>query len=191
MMRRTGTGFGSVAIVALVLALAAGSAAGAGREKLVVGTVYDTTCATTCVPECPPPPQCGPVTAGRASADVVCAQRQKRIIVCPLQTGAAESSPPICLPESGCVSYPVYAGEGAIVKVRKRGLATVLATLPIVEGHFKLRLDPGEYVFHPYLPEEPCWSGARATVKVTARLKSPVPVTLDVGNRCVAHPDAR
>ena len=30
--------------------------------------------------------------------------------------------------------YPVYSGEGAVVKVRRRGSATVLATLPVVEG---------------------------------------------------------
>ena len=66
-------------------------------------------------------------------------------------------------------AYPVYSGEGAIVNVRKRGSATVLATLPVVEGHFKIRLGAGEYVLHPYLPEEPCWSGVPVTVKVTAR----------------------
>ena len=175
-MRRLGTGLGLAAVVALVLA----SAAGAGSKKLVEGTVYDTTCAAACVPECPPPPHCGPVTAART--DVVCTQRR---IVCPL-----ERSPRICLPSTNCGSYPVYSGEGAVVNVRKRGSATVLATLPIVEGHFKLRLAPGEYVFHPYLPEESCWSGEPATVKVTARLKSPVPATLDVSNHCVAHPDA-
>lgn len=183
-MRRLGTGLGLVAIAALVLALAVGSAAGAGSKKLVEGTVYDTTCATACVPECPPPPHCGPVTQA-ARTDIVCAQQAKRLIVCPLH-----ASPRICLPSTNCGSYPVYSGEGAIVNVRKRGSATVLATLPIVEGHFRLRLGPDEYVFHPYLPEESCWSGTPATLKLTVRLKSPVPVTLDVSNHCVAHPDA-
>jgi hypothetical protein len=77
-----------------------------------------------------------------------------------------------------------------VVNVRRRGSATVLARLPVVAGHFKRRLGPGEYVLHPYLPEEPCWSGEPATVVVTPRLHSPVPVTLDVGDGCVAHPGA-
>ena len=55
-----------------------------------------------------------------------------------------------------------------MVNVRKRGSATVLATLPVVEGHFKIRLGPGEYVLHPYLPEPQCWSGDRGRVKVDA-----------------------
>jgi hypothetical protein len=157
--------------------------ASAGNRKLVEGTVYDATCATTCEPGCPPPPHCGPIPAARVATDIVCAQR---LIVCPLAT-----SPRICLQGSPCggVDYPVYSGEGAIVKIRRRGSSKVLASLPVVEGHFKLRLGAGEYVIHPYLPEEPCWSGASATLAVTPRLKSPVPTTLDVANSCVAHPD--
>lgn len=183
-MQRMGTVLGCLAaFAALTAASVPGGASAAQNKKLIEGTVYDTTCATVCMPECPPPPHCGPVTQA-ASAAVVCAQRAKRLIVCPLST-----SPRICLPSTNCGGYPIYAGEGAIVKVRKRGSATVLATLPIVEGHFRLRLGPGEYVLHPYLPEEPCWSGGPAMLKVTPRLRSPVPVVIDVGNGCVAHPD--
>jgi hypothetical protein len=171
-----------VVLVAVVAGLVAGSAAAGGTKKLVEGTVYDTTCAAACLPECPPPP-CGPITQS-TTAKVICAQRQRRI-VCPLYRG----SPRICLPSSNCGGYPVYAGEGAIVKVRKRGSPTVLATLPIVEAHFKIRLGAGEYVFHPYLGEEPCWAGEPVMQMVDPRLRSPVPVTIDVANSCVAHPD--
>jgi hypothetical protein len=171
-----------VVLVAVVAGPVAGSAAAGGTKKLVEGTVYDTTCAASCVPECPPPPHCGPITQS-TTAKIICAQRQ-RLIVCPLYAG----SPRICLPSSNCGAYPVYTGEGAIVKVRKRGSATVLATLPVVEGHFKIRLGVGEYVFHPYLGEELCWTGEPVMQTVTSRLRSPVPVTLDVGNSCVAHP---
>jgi hypothetical protein len=179
-----GSGAGLIAIVALVLALGAGSAVGAGSKKLVEGTVYDTTCATSCMPECPPPPECGPITAQSRTA-VVCAQPQ-RMIVCPLAT-----APRICLPASSCGSYPVYSGEGAIINVRRRGSPTVIASLPVVEGHFKLRLAPGNYIAHPYLPEEECWSGAPAPFKVTANGVSPIALPLYVSNSCVAHPDAR
>ena len=182
-MRRAATALGLVVFVAAVAGLLVGSATAAKSKKLVEGTVYDTTCAGACVPECPPPP-CGPVTQS-ANGAVVCAQ-QRRMIACPLYDG----SPRICLPSSNCGGSPVYSGEGAIVKVRKRGSATVLATLPVVEGHFKIRLGSGEYVFHPYLGEEPCWSGAPVIQKVTPRLQSPVPVTVDVSNSCVAHPGA-
>ena len=184
-MRRFGTAVGLMVLVAAVAGLVAGSATAGGNKKLVEGTVYDTTCleASTCEPPCPPPPHCGPVPASKTSARVICAQRQ-RMIVCPLYAG----SPRICLPSSNCGAYPVYTGEGAIVKVRKRGSATVLATLPVVEGHFKIRLGAGEYVFHPHLGEEPCWTGEPVMQTVTPRLRSPVPVTLDVGNSCVAHP---
>jgi hypothetical protein len=183
-MRRRGRGIGLVVIAAAVVALAAGSTSAAGSKKLVEGTVYDTTCATACLPECPPPPHCGPITQA-AREKVVCAQPQQRMIVCPLA-----GSPRICLPSSNCGGYPVYSGDGAVVNVRKRGSATVLATLPVVEGHFKIRLPAGEYILHPYLPEEPCWSGKTAMVQLTARLRSPVPATVDVSNGCVAHPDA-
>ena len=74
--------------------------------------------------------------------------------------GSRPATPAFCIRGEPCgVDYPVYSGEGAIVNVRRRGSATVLATLPIVEGHFKIRLGPGEYVFHPCLPEEQCWTG--------------------------------
>ena|ERR1700761_1368074 len=181
-MRRMGMTLGGlaalVAVVALVVVLGAGSASGAGTKKLVEGTVYDTTCATSCVPECPPIP-CGPIPAPKATgSDIVCAQR-KRIVACPLQDAAPVGT------------YPVYSGEGAVVKVRRRGSAKVLATLPVEEGHFKLRLGPGEYLFHPYPPEASCWSGEPLNVQVTLRQKGVIPVSLSVSDSCVAHPDSR
>ncbi len=186
-MRRVTTALGLVVVVAVVAGLVAGSASAGGTKKLVEGTVYDTTCleTSTCEPPCPPPPHCGPVTA---RARIICPQR--RIVACPLSAAAAETSPPVCLPASGCFTYPVYSGEGVTVNVRRRGSATVLATLPVVEGHFKIRLGPGEYVLHPHLPEEPCWSGSASTVTVSAKWKGPVPASVDVQDGCVAHPDA-
>ncbi|HEX3736474.1 MAG TPA: hypothetical protein VHV53_02940 [Solirubrobacterales bacterium] len=175
-----------VALVALAMALVPGSAAAAGHRKLVEGTVYDTTCATACTPGCPPPPHCGPVTQA-AGAEIVCAQRQKRAIACPLEA----TTTPVCVRAEGCPPYPVYSGEGAVVNVRRRGSKALLATLPVVEGHFKIRLGAGEYVLHPYLSEEACWSGEPITLKVSPRMKSPVAATLDVNNSCVAHPDVR
>jgi hypothetical protein len=168
-----------VALVASMAALAPGTAA-AGNAKLIEGTVYDTTCVgITC--GCPPPPHCGPVAqAGRR--DAVCAQVA---IVCPLE---ATATPPMCVRAEGCPPYPVYSGEGALVNVRKRGSATVIARLPVVSGIFSIRLGPGEYVLHPYLPEEPCWSGAPTMVTVTPRLKSPVLAAVDVSDGCVVHP---
>jgi hypothetical protein len=175
-MRRVGVGL--VGLVAL-LALMSGSASAAGGKKLVDGTVYDSTCVAVCKPECPPPPHCGPITQ-RGPHAVVCAQER---IICPLYRVA----PRICLPSSNCGGNPIYSGEGSLVNVRRRGSATVIARLPIVEGHFKVRLGPGEYVFHPYMAEEQCWSAAPVTTRVTSRLKSPVPVTLSATNRCVVH----
>jgi hypothetical protein len=181
---------GLVVLVAVVAGLGAGSASAGGAKKLVEGTVYDTTCATSCGVECPPPPHCGPITS-QSRTDVVCAQAQRRrIVACPLAESSG-ATPDFCIQGEPCgVDYPVYSGEGAIVKVRKRGSAGVLATVPIVEGHFKIRLGAGEYVIHPYLPEENCWSGEPGTVKVLPSMKSPVLATLDVSNRCVVHPDA-
>jgi hypothetical protein len=184
-MSRLAKALGLAVLVAVVAGLAAGSASAAGHKKLVEGTVYDTTCleTSTCEPPCPPP--CGPVTGARTR--IVCAQQ--RLIVCPLETGAsAETSPPVCLPASGCSTYPVYSGEGATVNVRRRGSATVLMTLPVVEGHFQVRLAPGEYLLHPHLPEEPCWSGSASTVRVRANWKGPVSASVDVQDACVAHP---
>lgn len=188
-MRRAGTGLGLVAIVALILALGAGSAAAAGSKKLVEGTVYDTTClAATCEPVCPPPPHCGPIAA-QSSSGIVCAQA-RRIIACPLIGAAAsETSPPACLPESGCFTYPVYSGEGATINVRRRGSAKVIANLPVTAGHFDIRLAAGEYVLHPYLPEESCWAGASTTLKVFRRWKGAVSTAVEVHDTCVAHPD--
>lgn len=189
-MRRFGTAVGLMVLVAAVAGLVAGSARAGGTKKLVEGTVYDTTCleASTCEPPCPPPPHCGPVPAPQGSARVICAQL-KPTIVCPLY----RASSLICLQGSPCggTAYPVYSGEGATVNVRRRGSATVLTTLPIVEGQFEIRLGPGEYVLHPRLPEEPCWSGEPWQVKVTPRQQGPLPVSLDVSNTCIAHPAAK
>jgi hypothetical protein len=172
----------------LLVGLGSGSAAAAGTKKLVEGTVYDTTCATVCAPECPPPPHCGPITA-KSSAAIVCPLRQKRIIACPLTKA---DSATVCVRAEGCPTsaFPVYSGEGAVMNVRRRGSATVLATLPVVEGHFKTRLGPGEYVLHPYLPEGQCWSGVAATVMVSGKARGPIPASVDVSDSCVAHPDA-
>lgn len=178
-MRRLG-----ILLVGLVglLAVVPGGASAAGNAKMVEGSVYDTTCVSICMPECPPPPHCGPLPrAGKG--DVICAQAQ---IVCPLY-----AAPRVCLPSGNCGGYPIYTNEGSLVNVRKRGSATVLARLPIVAGHFRIRLAPGEYVFHPYMAEERCWSAAPVIGQVTPRLKSPVPVILDATNRCVVHADAK
>jgi hypothetical protein len=192
-VRRRGIGLiALVALLTLLAGLGSGSASAAGNRKLVEGTVYDTTCPTSCVPECPPPPHCGPITAQRRNA-IVCAQAQP-VIVCPLFGSASRAaSPQICLQGGPCggITYPIYSGEGAVVNVRKRGAATVLATLPVVEGHFTIRLGPGEYVLHPYLPEPQCWSGLVERVKVTARTAGPIPASIEVTNSCVAHPDAK
>jgi hypothetical protein len=194
-VRRCGIGLVALFALATIFAgLGSGSAAAAGNRKLVEGTVYDTTCATACRPECPPPPHCGPITAQRASSNIVCAQPQKRIVACPLadppSTGASSQA---CVPDTPCGedgTYPVYPGEGATINIRRRGSATVIATLPVVEGHFKIRLGPGEYVLHPYLPEPQCWSGIPAALKVPARWKGSIPAPISVGDSCVAHPDA-
>ncbi|MBS1888332.1 MAG: hypothetical protein JSU06_14200 [Actinobacteria bacterium] len=182
-MRRVGIGFAGIgALVALALALVSVAAA-AGNKKLVEGTVYDTTCAAVCVPECPPIP-CGPVPSpGPVQGAIVCAQR---MIACPLRA----APPHVCLPSGNCGGYPVYTGEGAVVNVRRRGSATVLATLPVSGGHFQIKLAPGEYVFRPSLPEAQCWSGAPVRLAVKPRLRSPVPAAVYVSNRCVVHPYA-
>ena len=183
-MKRLGTALGLVALVAVVAGLVAGPASAGGNKKLIEGTVYDTTCLETanCEPPCPPP--CGPVPGARAR--IVCAQQ--RIVACPLFDAAAETTPPVCLPASGCFTYPIYSGEGATVNVRRRGSATVLATLAVVEGHFQVRLGPGEYVFHAHLAEERCWSGSASTVTVRAKWRGPLSGSVDVQNTCVAHP---
>jgi hypothetical protein len=185
-MRKTAGGLGLAAVIALVVALAAIPAAAGVNRKLVEGTVYDTTACSAECPPCPPPPHCGPITQ-KEQTGVICARRATDLIACPLYKRIV-----VCVqaPCPGTIS-PIYSGEGAIVKVRRRGSATVLATLPVVEGHFKIRLGAGEYVFHPYLGEEPCWSGAAVMQRVTPRLQSPVPVAVDVSNSCVAHPDGR
>jgi hypothetical protein len=180
---------GALALVALVATFVAGSAAAAGNKKLVEGTVYDTTCATACVPECPPPPHCGPITVQREER-IVCPMAERRIIACPL----SRASVIVCVQAEGCPGTsnpPVYSGEGAVVNVRTRGSAKLLATLPVSEGHFSIRLAPGEYVLRPYLPEPQCWSGEPVRITVAARTKGPVPASVDVSDSCVAHPDAK
>jgi hypothetical protein len=170
---------GLVCLAALAIALAglgSGTAA-AGNKKLVEGTVYDTTCVTVCRPECPPPPHCGPITQ-EGKRNVICAQAS---IVCPLY----DAPDRICLPSSNCGGSPVYTGAGSLVNIRKRGSATVIARLPIVEGHFKIRLGPGEYVFHPYMAEEQCWSAEPVTAGIALRSRSPVAVTLNATDGCV------
>lgn len=181
-MRRLATTAGLAVLVAVAVGLVTGSAAGAGQKKLVEGTVYDTTCAASCTPECPPIP-CGPVTQSAQGA-VICAYRR---IVCPL---ARRTIVCVRAPCPGAGGYPVYSGEGGVVKVRRRGSAIVLATLPIVEGHFQIRLAPGYYELRPFLPEPECWSGTRHEVLVTAKATSPVPSELWVADSCVAHPGA-
>jgi hypothetical protein len=158
------------ALVLIFAGLGSGTAA-AGNKKLVEGTAYDTTCVAVCAPPCPPP--CGPIPAPQSRDAAICAQAS---IVCPLYRIAPGGS--------------VYTGEGSLVNVRRRGSATVLARLPIVEGHFRIRLAPGEYVFHPYMAESQCLSADAVTAAVTARSKSPVAVTLEVTNACVVHPDS-
>jgi hypothetical protein len=176
-----------LALVALVAMFVTGSAAAAGKGKVVEGTVYDATCATSCLPECPPPPHCGPITAQREER-IVCPLAERRMIACPLSRASAI----VCVQAEGCpgTTDPVYSGEGGVVKVRKRGATTVLATVPIVEGHFKVRLAPGEYMMRPYLPEPQCWTGTKIAVLVSTKLQGPVPASLWVENSCVAHPGA-
>lgn len=171
-----------------LMAFVAGSAAAAGNKKLVEGTVYDTTCATACLPECPPPPHCGPITAMREKF-IVCPMAE-RMIACPL----SRASVIVCVQAEGCPgtsSPPVWSGEGGLVTVRKRGSATTLTKLPVVEGRFSTRLAPGEYVLRPYLPEPQCWSGEPARVTVAAKAKGPIPASVDVSDSCVAHPDTK
>jgi hypothetical protein len=119
------------------------------------------------------------------TSKVVCAQRAARLIVCPLYKTI------VCVqaPCPGPGGYPVYSGEGGVVKVRKRGSTTVLATLPIVEGHFQIRLAPGYYELRPFLPEPECWSGTKHEILVTSKAQGPVASELWVANTCVAQPD--
>jgi hypothetical protein len=188
---------GALALVALVAMFVVGSATAVGNKKLVEGTLYDTTCGTFCEPACPPPPHCGPITAGGTNSAIVCPLRERRIIACPLggsTSGRAASQS--CVPDTPCGedgTFPIYSGEGATINVRKRGAATVLATLPVVEGHFKIRLGPGAYVLHPHLPEPQCWSsiGEAFPLEVSARWKGPITAPISVVNGCVAHPDAK
>jgi hypothetical protein len=177
-----------IGALTLFAGLGSGTAA-AGAKKLVEGTVYNTSCGAACTP-CPPP--CGPVPTPQSRSDIVCAQQQKRI-VCPLtQADRRAVAPDFCIQGQPCgVDYPVYSGEGAQVTIRKKGTTSILATLAVIEGHFKIRLAPGEYVIRPYLPpEEKCLSGVPTSVRVEPKMKSPVPASIDLGNVCVVHPDA-
>jgi hypothetical protein len=190
-MRRLSTAAGLAVLVVVAMGLVAGSASAAGNKKLVEGTVYDTTtCISVCAPECPPPPHCGPITA-RSRADLVCAQR---LIVCPLYGVPTRALSPrqVCLPETPCGddgTDPVYSGEGATINIRRRGSASVLVTLPVLEGHFKTRLGPGEYVLHPHFSEPQCWLGIPAPLMVSARSQGPIAVPISAANSCVI-PDA-
>ena len=161
------------ALVALFAGLGSGTAV-AGNKKLVEGTVYDTTCVAVCQPECPPPPHCGPVPVTNGKRNVICAQAS---IVCPLYRIAPGGS--------------IYTGEGSLVNVRRQGSAMVIARLPIVEGHFKIRLAPGQYIFHPYMAEEQCWSAEPWRVEVSPRDQSPIATSLGATNKCVVHADAK
>jgi type 1 fimbria pilin len=158
------------ALVLLFACLGSGTAAAAGNKKLVQGTVYDSTCFRVCQPGCPPPPHCGPIPAPKSRSDVICAQAS---IVCPLYRIAPGGS--------------VYTVEGSLINVRKVGSAAVIARLPVVEGHFKIRLAPGQYIFHPYMAEEQCWSAEPWRVEVSARERSPIPTSLGATNNCVVH----
>jgi hypothetical protein len=181
--------FGLLALAALVMALVTGSAAAAGNKKLIEGTVYDTTCAAVaCGVECPPPPHCGPITA-QSEEQIMCPMGE-RMIACPLSRASAIA----CVRAEGCpgtTTYPLYAGEGGVVKVRKRGSTAVLTTVRIIEGRFRIKLVPGYYAIRPFLPEPECWSGAKLTVWVDPAHPGPVPSTLRVANSCVAHPDVK
>jgi len=174
-------------LVGLIAVLVTGPAAAAPNKKLVEGTVYDTTCATTCLPECPPPPHCGPITA-EGKTGIVCPMAE-RMIACPLSRAGVV----VCVRAEGCpgtTNPPVWSGEGGVVTVRKRGSTRSMAKLPITEGHFSTRLAPGEYVLRPYLPEPRCWSGESVRITVAAKAKGPIPAAVDVSDSCVAHPDA-
>jgi hypothetical protein len=177
-----------LALCGLLAGLGSGAAA-VGHKKLVEGTIYDTTCASGCEFECPPPPHCGPITADAKGA-VVCAQEERRIVACPLSKAA--SARVVCVQAEGCpgTNYPVYSGEAAVVNVRKRGSAKVLEQLPVTEGHFKVRLGPGEYVLRTILAEPQCWTGEPWRGKVTEKTQGPVAASLEVSDSCVAHPDS-
>ena len=185
-MRRT-VSFGVLSVLLTLLCGMGLAMAAAGTTKLVEGTVYDTTCGSACLP-CPPP--CGPIPVPQSRADVICAQTQRQI-VCPLTNSRRVVAPDFCIEGQSCgVTHPVYSGEGAVVTLRKRGVQSFLAKIPVLEGHFRVRLSPGEYVIRPYLPEPQCWSGGPSLLVITPKLRSPVPAPVDVSNSCVAHPDA-
>jgi hypothetical protein len=181
---------GALALVALVAMLVAGSATAAGNKKLVEGTLYDATCAASCAP-CPPP--CRPILQPQSRNDVICAQAQERI-ACPLASmSRAQRVFKVCplAASAACgTEFPVYMGEGAVVTVRSEKTGRTIGPLPVVEGHFEVKLGPGYWVIRPYIPPEPnCWTGPQ-TIEVTAKMKSPVPAVVDVSDTCVAHPDA-
>jgi hypothetical protein len=183
---------GVLGLVALVAVLVTGSATAAGTSKLVEGTIYDATCAgAICAGECPPP--CGPIVHAGSRSDVICAQTQERI-ACPLASpSSAGQVLMLCgLGHPRCgTEFPVYTGEGAVVTVRSKRTGRTIGPLPVVEGHFKVRLAPGYWVVRPYIPPEPdCWTGPQ-TIEVAAKMKSPVPAVVDVTDTCLVHPDVK
>jgi hypothetical protein len=182
-MRRAATALICVTAIAVVFAGLGSGTATAGNKKLVEGIVLDGTCGVSCLPPCPPP--CGPIPAPQSRGDVICARAS---IVCPLTQKQRTVAPDFCIQGEPCgVVDPIYSGEGSLVNVRKRGSTEVIARLPIVEGHFKIRLAPGNYVFHPYMAEEQCWSAEPATTKVAADLRGAVTVRIYAHNSCAIH----
>jgi hypothetical protein len=175
-------GFIAGVLVLVVLGLVPAGAGATAQKGLVDGTVLDTTCAVGCEVECPPPPIC--------RGGQVCAQRAASSIVCPLtQRGGAE---PLFCTLAGCpgppiVRYPPYTGTAGSVILRRAGSATVLRKLPVVEGSFSATLSPGRYVLRAHVAE-PCWTGTRAVLEVTAGRT--IPAILQVGDGCAAHPDS-
>jgi hypothetical protein len=187
-MRRVAIALSCLGALVLLLAGLGSGTAVAGSKKMVEGTVYDTTCPGTTCGGCPPP--CGPVPVPQKRNSAICAGAS---IVCPLASAKRPAaSPDFCIQGEPCgVSFPIYSGEGSLVNVRKRGSAKVIARLPIVEGHFRIRLAPGEYVFHPYMAEENCWSAETMITAVMANVKSPIAVTMNATDGCVVHPDVK
>ncbi len=167
------------AVLALVALAAVPALAQARARAGVEGIVLDTTCETGCQPPCPPPPSC--------RAKVACPQGAGASIVCPLHRAPAfctEASPSICPPPP--IVYPPYEGDAATVLVRRAGAAKAMMSLPVEGGHFDAHLGPGRYVLRAHVGL-PCWTGTRAVIEVEAGHLTPV--TLEVSDGCVVHPD--
>ena len=151
-----------------------GSAAAAGNKKLVEGTVLRHDLRRTCVR----PNARRRRTAGRSPRRDERGDRlpagASAIIACPLSRASAI----VCVQAEGCPGTSRLPGL-----VRRRGggqrpqarLGAALATLPVVEGHFTIRLAPGEYVLRPYLPEPQCWSGEPTHRLGHREAKGPIP----------------